>query len=60
MWTPPPAARFAWIVDEWEVTDAEHVTDVVDWAAETAQGNPFEVFLRWEDHCTSKDGQSVP
>jgi hypothetical protein len=29
-WTPPPAPHFARLVDEWDVTDAEQVTDVLN------------------------------
>jgi hypothetical protein len=58
-WSPPPGKGFAWSVSEWDVTEAEQVTDVIEWAAGTADGNPFEVFLRWQDHHTSKDGQTA-
>jgi hypothetical protein len=51
---------FAWLVDEWEVTDARQVTEVIAWATSQAEGNPFEVFLRWGDHHTSKDGRLEP
>ena len=60
IWTPPPAAHFAWFVDEWDVTDAEQVTDVIKWGAEVADGNPFEVFLRWEDRHFTRDGRPEP
>lgn len=60
VWGPPPEPRFAWSVDEWDVTDAEQVTDVIDWAADLAGDNPFEVFVRWEDHHTDKNGRLVP
>ncbi len=59
-WTPPPAPDFAWLVDEWDVTDAEQVTDVIKWGIEAANGNPFEVFLRWEDHHFTRDGRPEP
>jgi len=59
-WFPPPAVNFAWLVDEWDVGDAGEVTEVIAWATSKAGGNPFEVFLRWEDHHTSKDGQVEP
>lgn len=60
IWTPPPAAHSGWFVDEWDVTDAEQVTDVIEWGAEEADGNPFEVFLRWEDHHFTRDGRPEP
>ena len=59
-WFPPPAMNFAWLVDEWDITDAREVTDVIAWARSKAGGNPFEIFLRWEDHHTSKDDQPEP
>ncbi len=60
LWTPPPASHFAWYVDEWDVTDAEQVTDVIEWGAKNADGHPFEVFLRWEDHHFTRDGRPEP
>lgn len=60
LWFPPPSVDFAWLVDEWEVTDAGQVTEVIAWATSQAEGNSFEVFLRWEDHHTSKDGRLEP
>lgn len=60
LWFPPPAVNFAWLVDEWDVADAGEVTDVIEWATSKAGGNPFEVFLRWEDHHTSKEDQLEP
>lgn len=57
IWTPPPAPHFAWYVDEWDVTEAEQVTDVIEWGAKNADGHPFEVFLRWEDHHFTRDGR---
>jgi hypothetical protein len=60
LWTPPASERSAWFVDEWDVVDAEQVTDVIDWARSESAGNPFEVFLRWYGHHTSQDGESVP
>ena len=51
---------FAWLVDEWDITDAREVTDVIAWARSKAGGNSFEIFLRWEDHYTSKDDQLEP
>lgn len=60
LWFPPPAVDFAWLVDEWDVTDAREVTDVIAWARTKAAGNPFEIFLRWEDHNTSQDDQLEP
>lgn len=60
LWFPPPRVNFAWRVDEWDVTDADEVTDVIAWARGKAGGNPFEVFLRWEDHHTSIGNQLEP
>jgi hypothetical protein len=60
LWTPPASERASWFVDEWDVDDAEQVTDVIDWARLEAAGNPFEVFLRWQGHHTTESGQSVP
>ncbi|MHA7264312.1 hypothetical protein ACX80W_14030 [Arthrobacter sp. TMN-37] len=60
LWTPPPTERSAWFVDEWDVDNAEQVTDVIEWAKSEAAGNPFEVFLRWYGHHTSRDGECVP
>lgn len=60
LWSPPPAVNFAWLVDEWDVTDAGDVTDVIAWATSKAGENPFEVFLRCEDHHMSKDNQLEP
>lgn len=60
IWTPPPTPRFAWFVDEWDVSEAEQITDVIEWATKTADGNPFEIFHRWQDYHTSVDGESVP
>lgn len=59
-WTPPPAPHFAWLVDEWNVAGAEQVTDVIEWGTKKANGNPFEVFLRWEDYHLRRDGQPEP
>ena len=60
IYAPPPAPGFAWFVDEWDVTDAEQVTDVIGWGTEEAAGNPFEVFLRWEGHHITRDGRPEP
>ena len=59
IWAPPPAENYSWFVDEWDVSEAEQVTDVIEWAASTANGNPFEVFYRWHDSHTSSDGAVV-
>lgn len=60
LWFPPPDTNSAWLVDEWDVSDAREVTDVIAWARTKAGGNPFEVFLRWEDHHTSNNDQLEP
>ncbi|MET3176120.1 UNVERIFIED_ORG: hypothetical protein ABIB52_003994 [Arthrobacter sp. UYCu721] len=44
------------MVDEWDVSDAENVTEVITWAHSLSDGNPFEVFVHWTDQHTSRDG----
>lgn len=44
------------MVDEWDVSDAENVTEVITWAYSLSDGNPFEIFVRWTDQHTSRDG----
>ena len=48
MWSPPPAAGFAWLLDEWDL-EASDVTEVIRWAEREATGSPFEVFARWQE-----------
>jgi hypothetical protein len=47
IWTAPPSAGFAWLVDEWDVGEADDVLAVIAWAeSKVAEGGCFEVFVR--------------
>lgn len=59
-WTPAPRPRSAWMVDEYDVTKAKDVAEVIEWATATAVGNPFEVFHRWDDHHTDRNSETIP
>jgi len=60
VWTPPPADRYSWLVDEWRVSDAPDVLAVIDWAREkTPTGGTCEVLVESTDHAQGRDAVAV-
>lgn len=45
LWAPPQEEGNAWLVDDWELTEAD-LDEVIAWAQEHAQGYPYELFVR--------------
>lgn len=58
VWTAPSAAKFSWMVDEWDVYDAEDVLEAIGWAQREAAGRPVEVFLKWSERGISRSGET--
>lgn len=48
-WNEPLEAGSAWRVDEWDITDADSVVSVIEWA-DGLGAHSVEVFVRYEDH----------
>jgi len=57
-WTRPASPENAWMVDEWDVSDAPGVDAVIAWA-EAQVADSVEVFLQWDDHAENRDGETV-
>ncbi|MFJ8896067.1 hypothetical protein ACIRCZ_15910 [Leifsonia sp. NPDC102414] len=59
IWVPQPDPYTGWSVDDWDVTGATEVTEVIAWAEEEAArlpGGSCEVFVPAIDHDTLADG----
>lgn len=60
IWVPQSEPYTGWAVDDWSVTDAADVTEVIAWAAEEAarfSGGSCEVFVQAVDHHMRGDGE---
>jgi hypothetical protein len=57
VWTAPQIGN-AWALDEWDISDADDVVQVIDWARAATTG-VFEVFLRWSSASFDAAGHRV-
>jgi hypothetical protein len=60
VWTPPLGASASWLLDEWDITGAASVIEVVDWAiSQTPENGTGEVFVRWYQEGSDAAGRVV-
>jgi len=59
LWAPAPGPYTGWNLDDWAVTGATDVTEVIAWAEQEAarlRGGRCEVFVQATEHGTLRDG----
>ncbi|PPI53919.1 hypothetical protein [Rathayibacter toxicus] len=47
-----------WAVDEWDISGADSVEDVLAWGRGLGL-DTFEIFVQWEDHAQTATGEMV-